>query len=171
MPVISSSNPYCMTSVGSFSTFKAGWKWSGDFGDRTNAPTTVSGDSLFNSSGFVYDDSSWSTIDVETGGTGGGDQYYGYCRKKFFYLRGDYTFSGNSDDEACWGLVPSGSAGTIIQGNIATVSGAGTQSFTNHSFTVSTSGVYYLTGRLIEGGGGDHIKLTAHSNLNNVFEI
>ena len=171
MPVISSSNPFSLTPVDTFDTFKVGWKFSGVFGTRANAPTTVNGDSLFNSSGFTYNDSSWSTVDISSGASAGSDDYYAYCRKKFYYRSGTYTFSGNSDDEACWGLVPSGSAGTIIQGDIAVIAGNGTESFTNHSFTVTTSGIYYLTGRFVEGSGGDLIKLTAHSNLQNVFQV
>ena len=154
MPVISSSSPFSMTPVDTFDT-----------------PTTINGDSLFNSSGFTYNDSSWSTVDISSNVSASSDQYFAYCRKKFYYRSGTYTFSGNSDDEACWGLVPSGSAGTIIQGNIADIGGVGTQSFTNHSFTVTTSGIYYLTGRFCEGSGGDLIKLTAHSNLQSVFQV
>ena len=46
MPVISSSNPFSMTPVDTFDTFKVGWKFSGVFGTRANAPTTVNGDSF-----------------------------------------------------------------------------------------------------------------------------
>ena len=161
MPVISSINHHqCQ----SFDQFKRNWKYSGNKGDRANAPTTTASDPYFNSTAWDQNTFNWSNVDVW-------EQYRWYCRKLFYIESGTFTFSGQVDDDVSIHIVPKGANGTQIFGNVADRDGGSAYSWSNETFTISTSGVYYFTLRGIEGGGADILKITAMNNITKYHEV
>ena len=168
MPVISSIN---LHQCQSFDQFKRNWKYSGSKGDRANAPTTTASDPYFNSTAWDQNTFNWSNVDVSTDYTNEGEQYRWYCRKLFYIESGTFTFSGQVDDDVSIHIVPKGANGTQIFGNVADRDGGSAFSWSNETFTVSDSGIYYFTLRGIEGGGADMLKITAMNNITKYHEV
>ena len=168
MPVISSIHLHrCQ----SFDQFKRNWKYSGRAGDRTSTPTSTANDIYLNSNAWYQNTFNWSNVDVSTDYTNEGEQYRWYCRKLFYIETGTFTHSGNVDDDITMQLVPLGANGTQIFGNVADIDGGGAFSWSNETFTVSNAGVYYFTIRGVEGGGGDHARITAMNNITKFYEV
>ena len=168
MPVISSIN---LHQCQSFDQFKRNWKYSGNAGSRTGTPTSTASDPYFNSTAWNQNTFNWANVDVSTDYTDEGDQYRWYCRKLFYIESGTFTFSGQADDDVSIHIVPNGANGTQIFGDITDTGGGGAFSWSNQTFTVSTSGIYYFTMRGCEGAGGDILKITAMNNITKYHEV
>jgi len=154
---------------GSFNDFSSSWKYSGNAGARTSAPTTVNSDPVI--SNFNYNDSSWTTVNssvIYTPNTGSSENYYWYIRKLFYINAGSFTIAGGVDDDHVLYLTPISGTPILIGGSISDIDGAGAGAW-SYNVTVPTSGFYYLTARGAEGGGGDYLTITSVTNINNFW--
>ena len=168
MPVISSIN---LHQCQSFDQFRRNWKYSGKVGDRTNCPTSTANDLYFNSGAWNRNTFNWSNVSINDDYTNEGDSYYWYCRKLFYIEAATFTFSGDVDDNVSIHIVPKDTNGTQIYGNVGNISGGGAYGWTDETFTVSNSGVYYFTCRGVEGGGGDYLRISAMNNITKYHEV
>ncbi len=153
---------------GSYSDFVASWKYSGNAGARTSAPTTVASDPVI--SNFNYNTSSWTDVSANTIYTPNNstENFYWYIRKLFYITAGSFTISGSVDDDHVLYLTPVSGDPILIGGNIADNDGSGASAWT-YTVTVPTSGFYYLTARGVEGGGGDYLLITDITNTGNFW--
>lgn len=154
---------------GSFNDFSSSWKYSGNAGARTSAPTTVNSDPVI--SNFNYNDSSWTTVNasmIYTPNTASSENYYWYIRKLFYITAGSFTIAGSVDDDHVLYLTPVSGSPILIGGNIADNDGSGAGGW-SYTVTVPTSGFYYLTARGVEGGGGDYLLISSVTNINNFW--
>jgi hypothetical protein len=152
----------------SYSDFVASWKYSGNAGARTSAPTTVASDPVI--SNFNYNTSSWTDVSANTIYTPNNstENFYWYIRKLFYITAGSFTISGSVDDDHVLYLTPVSEDPILIGGNIADNDGSGATAWT-YTVTVPTSGFYYLTARGVEGGGGDYLLITDITNTGNFW--
>lgn len=154
-----------------FGDFTSSWKYSGNAGARTSAPTTVGSDPVF--SNFSYNTSSWTDVNANTiytpnSSSAGNENYYWYIRKLFYITAGSFTISGSVDDDHVLYLTPVSGSPILIGGNIADIDGSGASAW-SYTVNVPTSGFYYLTARGVEGGGGDYLLITNITNISNFW--
>lgn len=156
---------------GSFNDFSSSWKYSGNAGARTSAPTTVNSDPVI--SNYNYDDSSWTTVNsnviyTPNSSSSQNENYYWYIRKLFYITAGSFTISGSVDDDHVLYLTPASGSPILIGGNIADIDGSNAGSW-SYTVTIPTSGFYYLTARGIDGGGGDYLLISNITNVGNFW--
>ena len=163
MPVISNEAAYIL-GIHNFDEWKRDWEYSGIFGDRPNAPTSISADQYLNSTGYYRDTSSWSNVQINTDYVSEVSNKFWYVRKKFFIAKGTYSYQYAVDDDIAGVLVPPNANGTLVFGSVSDIDGGGahTQSGT---FTVNQPGLYYFTVRGCEGGGSDLAKIESMSPI------
>jgi len=154
-----------------FNDFASYWKYSGNFGARSSAPTTLGTDTVF--SNFNYDTSSWKIVNCnDTNYNDAADNYYWYISRLFYIQAGTFQYSGTRDDDEAWYLVPYGGGTSInVGGDITDTDGAGAGTWSSRSVTVSTSGFYKFVGRGIDGGGGNWLAITSINSGQSLFWV
>lgn len=136
------------------------WKWSGNMGARTSAPSTVASDTVF--SNFNYDTSSWKIVRADADNyvdTANSDNFYWYISKLVYLEAGLYSFEGDKDDDHVWYFVPETGSAIFAGGDITDNDGANAGAYNSNNISVSTSGFYRWVGRGIDGGGGNKLRL------------
>ncbi len=142
--------------------FTSYWKYSGKVGNRTDAPTSVSSDTVF--SNFDVDMSSWyQSVNLTDANfvdaTETGDNFFWYVSRLVYLEAGLFSFEGDKDDDHVWYFVPP--SGTPIQagGDITDTDGSGAGAYNSNNISVTTSGFYRWVGRFIDGSGGAKSRL------------
>ena len=164
MPIRSATASF-LCQIESFDMWRRNWYYSGIVGERTSCPTSTSADPYFNSTGYDRDTTSWSLVNIDEDFVPDVSNKYWYVRKFFYIHKGTYTVTWSVDDDISAHIVPQGANGTQIFGNVADIDGGSAHTTTNHTYTVSTSGLYWFTVRACEGGGADYSKITAMSPI------
>ena len=144
------------THIGDFLTY---WKFSGNAGARSAAPTTVAADPVFsnfnyNTNGWHYANITKAFVDAFTSA----DNFYWYMSRLVYLKAGTITFNGYRDDDHVWYIVPESGSPTFVGGDITDVDGSNAANFT-HTFTVPSSGFYRWVGRAIDGSGGANLQI------------